>query len=140
MSKITLAPNASGSGTLTVAAPNTNTDRTITLPDLTGTAVVNQGSGAFVINSSGNVGVGTSSPSAKLDVVDGYLNVRLTDASLSRINLNNTNRAWSISNYGTSTSPNGAFAVADETASAARLIIDSSGNVGIGMMDVFIYK
>jgi hypothetical protein len=37
MSKITLAPNASGSGTLTVAAPNTNTDRTITLPDATGT-------------------------------------------------------------------------------------------------------
>jgi hypothetical protein len=37
MSKITLAPNASGSGTLTIAAPNTNTDRTLTLPDATGT-------------------------------------------------------------------------------------------------------
>jgi hypothetical protein len=40
MSRITLAPNASGSGTLTVAAPNTNTDRTITLPDATGTVNV----------------------------------------------------------------------------------------------------
>jgi hypothetical protein len=39
MSRITLAPNASGSGTLTVAAPNTNTDRTITLPDVTTTLV-----------------------------------------------------------------------------------------------------
>ena len=39
MSKITLAPNASGTGTLTVAAPNTNTDRTITLPDVTTTLV-----------------------------------------------------------------------------------------------------
>ena len=37
MSRITLAPNASGTGTLTVAAPNTNTDRTLTLPDATGT-------------------------------------------------------------------------------------------------------
>jgi hypothetical protein len=39
MSRITLAPNASGTGTLTVAAPNTNTDRTITLPDVTTTLV-----------------------------------------------------------------------------------------------------
>jgi len=39
MSKITLAPNASGTGTLTIAAPNTNTDRTLTLPDVTTTLV-----------------------------------------------------------------------------------------------------
>jgi len=39
MSKITIAPNASGTGTLTLAAPNTNTDRTITLPDVTTTLV-----------------------------------------------------------------------------------------------------
>lgn len=37
MSKIALTPNASGTGTLTIAAPNTNTDRTITLPDATST-------------------------------------------------------------------------------------------------------
>jgi hypothetical protein len=39
MSKIALAPNASGTGTLTIAAPNTNTDRTLTLPDVTTTLV-----------------------------------------------------------------------------------------------------
>lgn len=39
MSRITLAPNASGTGTLTIAAPNTNTDRTLTLPDATTTLV-----------------------------------------------------------------------------------------------------
>ena len=33
MSKIKLTGNASGTGVLTVTAPNTNTDRTITLPD-----------------------------------------------------------------------------------------------------------
>lgn len=37
MSKIALTPNASGTGTLTIAAPDTNTDRTLTLPDATGT-------------------------------------------------------------------------------------------------------
>ena len=39
MSKIALTPNASGTGTLTIAAPNTNTDRTLTLPDATTTLV-----------------------------------------------------------------------------------------------------
>ena len=37
MSKIALTPNASGTGTFTIAAPGTNTDRTLTLPDATDT-------------------------------------------------------------------------------------------------------
>ena len=37
MSKIALSGNASGTGTFTFAAPGTNTDRTLTLPDVTGT-------------------------------------------------------------------------------------------------------
>lgn len=37
MSKISLTPNASGTGTFTIASPNSNTDRTLTLPDNTGT-------------------------------------------------------------------------------------------------------
>ena len=36
MSKIALTPNASGTGTFTIAAPNSNTNRTLTLPDATG--------------------------------------------------------------------------------------------------------
>ena len=39
MSKIALTPNTSGTGTLTIAAPNTSTDRTLTLPDATTTLV-----------------------------------------------------------------------------------------------------
>lgn len=39
MSLVKVSGNASGTGTLTVAAPNTNTDRTLTLPDATGTLV-----------------------------------------------------------------------------------------------------
>jgi microcystin-dependent protein len=37
MSKIALSPNASGTGTFSIASPGTNTDRTLTLPDATGT-------------------------------------------------------------------------------------------------------
>ena len=37
MSKISLTPNASGSANFTIASPATSTDRTLTLPDNTGT-------------------------------------------------------------------------------------------------------
>ena len=36
MSKISLTPNASGTGTFTIASPNSNTSRTLTLPDADG--------------------------------------------------------------------------------------------------------
>ena len=39
MSKVAITGNASGSGVLTIAAPNTNTDRTLTLPDEAGTVL-----------------------------------------------------------------------------------------------------
>jgi hypothetical protein len=39
MSQVTLQGNASGTGVFTVAAPNSNTNRTLTLPDATGTVV-----------------------------------------------------------------------------------------------------
>ena len=42
MSKIRLTPSTSGTGTVTIAAPNTNTDRTFTLPDETGTVVTSE--------------------------------------------------------------------------------------------------
>jgi hypothetical protein len=42
MSKITLSGNPSGTGTFTIASPSGNTDRTLTLPDNTGTVLTNQ--------------------------------------------------------------------------------------------------
>ena len=43
MSKIRIVPNASGTGTVTLSAPSTNTDRTITLPDKAGQIAVGAG-------------------------------------------------------------------------------------------------
>jgi hypothetical protein len=48
MSKIALSGNASGTGTLTIAAPNTSTDRTLTLPDATGTILTTATAGVPV--------------------------------------------------------------------------------------------
>lgn len=57
MSILKLKGNASGTGTVTLEAPNTNTDQTIAIPD---------GAGSFVTaNASGDVGIGTSSPTTK---------------------------------------------------------------------------
>lgn len=58
MSKINLAPDASGTGIFTIASPNSNTNRTLTLPDDTGTIVTNSGNqaGSFTtLNTSGAV-------------------------------------------------------------------------------------
>jgi hypothetical protein len=41
MSIVKVQGNASGTGALTIAAPNTNINQTLTLPDLTGTLAVN---------------------------------------------------------------------------------------------------
>jgi hypothetical protein len=54
MSKIALTPNASGSGTFTIASPNSNTDRTLTLPDEAGTVVVKDGSNSATLDVIGN--------------------------------------------------------------------------------------
>jgi hypothetical protein len=106
MSQVALSGNASGTGTFTIASPNSNTNRTLDLPDASGTLntsgavnVVPAGSAAapaittsgdtntgiffpaadtiafaeggveaMRIDSAGNVGIGTSSPDARLRV------------------------------------------------------------------------
>jgi len=42
VSKIRLTPNASGTGTVTLTVPSTSTDRTVTLPDNTGTVITTE--------------------------------------------------------------------------------------------------
>jgi hypothetical protein len=49
MSRIALSPNAAGTATYTVAAPGTNTDRTLTLPDDSGTILAQDASGIVTL-------------------------------------------------------------------------------------------
>jgi len=46
MAKLKIQGHASGTGILTVTAPNTSTNRTITLPDATGTLLNSDGDGS----------------------------------------------------------------------------------------------
>lgn len=97
MSKIALSGNASGTGTLTIASQNTNSNYTLTIPNETGTVLTGAGpyaavstapASAVYIDSSGKVGINTTSPSALLNVsVTGAANGSTTDALI----LNNTN-------------------------------------------------
>jgi hypothetical protein len=59
MSKVSITGNASGTGTFTLAAPNSNSDRTLTLPDVTGTIVTTGSSPSFPTT----IGVGGATPS-----------------------------------------------------------------------------
>jgi len=54
MSKIKIVGHASGTGVLTIAAPNTDTDRTITIPDVTGT-LLDSGSDLPAANLTGTI-------------------------------------------------------------------------------------
>lgn len=45
MSQVKIQGNASGTGIFTLAAPNSNTDRTLTLPDTTGTVITTADTG-----------------------------------------------------------------------------------------------
>jgi len=75
MSKISITPNASGTGVFTISSPATNTDRTLTLPDEAGTVLTSASSLASdnltgtVTVSGGNVGIGTSSPAHLVDAI-----------------------------------------------------------------------
>ena len=63
MAKVKIQGHASGTGILTVTAPNTSTDRTITLPDATGTLIADDGSS--------NVGIGVTPASDWKSIVTG---------------------------------------------------------------------
>jgi hypothetical protein len=72
MSKVAIQGNASGTGTFTIASPNSNTDRTLTLPDEAGTVLT---SGTDVANF----------PSGFANGITGYDQWRL-NSSYSRTN------------------------------------------------------
>jgi hypothetical protein len=79
MSSIAVTASATGTGTVSLVAPVTNSDRTVTLPDQTATlitdsaAILNIGSGQVYKDASGNLGIGTNSPSATLHVTNANL-------------------------------------------------------------------
>jgi len=88
------------------------------------------------IDSSGNLGIGTTSPTTRLHVNSASAAIATVQSTLAAGNTNvetryiSTNRSWGVGQNIIQTSS--IFEIADVTASATRLAIDSSGNVGIG--------
>ena len=140
MSKVKIEGNASGTGTLTISAPNTNTDRSLTLPDTAGEVLVTDGT-ITIDDTNDRVGIGTSSPSQPLSVygTDGSNNTALFTRSggttmYAYIDTGSnagffTGSNASGSGFYTNSSDN---SVRVMTASSERMRIDSSGNVLVG--------
>jgi hypothetical protein len=176
VSQVKIQGNASGTGVFTVTSPNSNTDRTLTLPDASGafniSGAVNEvpagsasapsiyptgdtNTGMFFpaadtiafatagtedmrIDSSGNVGIGTSSPSARLEVFDTSAAaatslVQLTGQNNFELNIQSvttTNSTVGARYNFAINSSNGEFSWSNSGGERAR--IDSSGNLLVG--------
>jgi len=94
----------------------------------------NNGTTAVTIDTSQNVGIGTTSPSQRLHVTsnNGQILAEATGASQNpslKLKAATNNRDWEIFSWSASA---GQFGIYDGVAGQNRLIIDSSGNVGIG--------
>jgi len=104
----------------------------ISMADNQGTFIRSTSAARMVILGGGNVGVGTSSPDSRFHVVnnDFVLFENTTASANSLLKLKTASRTWQMSVRESDLS--GALTFRNETAGTDDLVINTSGNVGIG--------
>ncbi len=99
MSKIALTPNSSGTGTFTLAAPDSNTNRTLTLPDSAGELLTttSDGSGLTGVVSFNPVAVSGTTPSLDVGTYNFFSQGAITANTTVSFASVPTNARWSYS-------------------------------------------
>jgi hypothetical protein len=135
MSKISLAPDASGTGIFTIASPGTSTNRTLTLPDDTGTIVTNSGNqaGSFTtLNTSGAVVFNDAGADVDFRVEgDTDANLLFVDASADKVGIGTSSPSYKVH----SRSGNGNVALTNAGTYPAIFGFDNNGNAEFFIID-----
>jgi hypothetical protein len=161
MSKISLAPDASGTGIFTIASPNSNTNRTLTLPDDTGTIVTDSGNqaGSFTtLNTSGAVVFNDAGADVDFRVEgDTDANLLVVDASTDRVGIGTNTPAsklhiqananaisvddgLSVRNSNSGSSAGARIALGNDVGTAPGLQLASSTNTTFGANALTVYQ
>ena len=132
MSDIKIQPSGSGTAVVTLTAPTTNTARTITFPDATGTLALTTGDDDKLLLTggtlTGDVNILKTSGNSELKVessgTDAYATVRLK----------NDAKDYSMQ---IRSDQSDAWTVRDETAGANRLFIESGGDIKVSTGNLY---
>jgi hypothetical protein len=112
----------------------TSSTATITGAITGSTNVINIGSGQIYKDASGAVGIGTTSPATKLDVSGTISASGATGVGVNMLATGTGGRDYRIASTDNANGLGGGkFTIYDQTAGSSRVLIDSSGNVGIGI-------
>jgi hypothetical protein len=123
LSRIALSGNASGTGTFTIASPNSNSDRTLNLPDNSGTVLTS----ASTVAASQITGALNASGSAPIYACRAWVNFNGTGT----VAINASGNVSSITDLGTGTyNVNFTTAMPDANYSAQQ----STGDASLGRL------